>query len=202
MKANRLRWFLLSLLAIGVFQSPAQQSEADRKLLADIRAKAEKGDAQSQLELGSTFYFGTLGMAKNEVEAVKWLRKAAEQNHSLAQSNLAICYENGLGVAKDAVEAAKWYHKAAEQNLPQKNEADGKLLADIRAKAEKGDAQSQYELARAFGGGSLGVAKDEAEGVKWCRKAAEQNHAGAQCILGVWYYYGQGVVKDYVEAVK
>ena len=30
----------------------AQQNEADRKLLADIRAKAQKGDAQSQFELG------------------------------------------------------------------------------------------------------------------------------------------------------
>ncbi|MEI7941277.1 MAG: hypothetical protein WCK27_31770 [Verrucomicrobiota bacterium] len=51
MKATRLRWFLLLLLAIDVCQLPAQQSEADSTLLADIRAKAEKGDAQSQFEL-------------------------------------------------------------------------------------------------------------------------------------------------------
>ena len=40
MKANRLNWFLLFLLASDVFLLRAQQSEADRKLLADIRAKA------------------------------------------------------------------------------------------------------------------------------------------------------------------
>jgi hypothetical protein len=45
MKANRLKWFLLFLLVSAVFQLPVQQSEADRKLLADIRRKAEKGDA-------------------------------------------------------------------------------------------------------------------------------------------------------------
>ena len=50
--ANLLRWFLLFLLVSAVVHSPAQQSEADRKSLADIRAKAEKGDAQSQYELG------------------------------------------------------------------------------------------------------------------------------------------------------
>jgi hypothetical protein len=50
MKANRLGWLLLYLLVSAVFQLPAQPSDAARKLLADIRAKAEKGDAQSQYE--------------------------------------------------------------------------------------------------------------------------------------------------------
>ena len=56
------------------------------------------------------------GVAKDEVEAVKWYRKAAEQNHAAAQYNLGVCYANGQGVAKDEVEAVKWYRKAAEQN--------------------------------------------------------------------------------------
>jgi TPR repeat protein len=50
------------------------------ELLADIRAKAEKGDAQSQCVLGEAFAEGSLGVARNEVEAVKWFRKAAKQN--------------------------------------------------------------------------------------------------------------------------
>ena len=56
------------------------------------------------------------GVAKDEVEAVKWYRKAAEQNDADAQNNLGVCYANGQGVAKDEVEAVKWYRKAAEQN--------------------------------------------------------------------------------------
>ena len=54
----------------------------------------------------------------------------------------------------------------------------------IRARAEAGDAQSQFELANALYSGSGGVAKDEAEGLKWVRRAAEQNHAYGQCVLG------------------
>ena len=53
-----MRWFLFFLLVGAAFQLPAQQSEADRNPLADIRAKAEKGDAQSQCELGKAFYNG------------------------------------------------------------------------------------------------------------------------------------------------
>ena len=70
MKANRPRWFLIFLLGGAVFQLPAQQSEADRKLLADVRAKAEKGDTQSQYELCRAFAKGSLGVAKDEMEAV------------------------------------------------------------------------------------------------------------------------------------
>ena len=30
------------------------------------------------------------------VEAVKWFRKAAEQNYAVAQYNLGVCYEQGV----------------------------------------------------------------------------------------------------------
>ena len=60
-------------------------------------------------------------MAKDQAEAVKWYRKAAEQNLAKAQYNLGVCYAHGEGVVKDQVEAVKWYRKAAEQNSPRLN---------------------------------------------------------------------------------
>ena len=47
-----------------------------------------------------------------------------------------------------------------------------------------------------------GVLKDEAEGVRWYRMAAEQGLAGAQFNLGVMYDNGRGVLKDEAEAVR
>jgi hypothetical protein len=47
-----------------------------------------------------------------------------------------------------------------------------------------------------------GVAKDEAEGVRWYRKAAEQGYAEAQSNLGGAYATGKGVSKDEAEGVK
>ena len=47
-----------------------------------------------------------------------------------------------------------------------------------------------------------GVPQDDAEAVKWYRKAAEQGHADAQNNLGVMYASGRGVPEDAVEAVK
>jgi hypothetical protein len=52
MKANRFLFTVLFLLSAAVFRLPAQQNEADRKVLAEIRAGADKGDAKAQYELG------------------------------------------------------------------------------------------------------------------------------------------------------
>jgi uncharacterized protein len=115
MKENRLVFTLLFLLSAAVFQLPAQQNEADRKLVAEIRARAEMGDAKSQERLGAAFFLGKGGLTKDEVEAVKWFRKAAEQNVADAQFSLGVCYDSGEGVAKDEVEAYKWWLLAAGQ---------------------------------------------------------------------------------------
>jgi S1-C subfamily serine protease len=118
-------------------------------------------------------------MAQDYVQAVKWFRKAAEQNYDVAQGALGACYGYGVGVAKDEAEAVKWYRKAAQQNY---------------------DA-AQWALGVCYANG-LGVAKDEVGAVKWYRKAAEQNLALAQNSLGACYANGLGVAKDYVEAYK
>jgi uncharacterized protein len=169
---------LLCAASLSLLCARAQPSEADRQGLAQLRADAEKGDAEPQCELGRRYYGGQ-GVATNYVEAVRWWRKAAEQNHAQSQYSLGFCYWNGQGVAQDYVEAVKWYRKAAEQNY----------------------ARAQYILGTCCGQGQ-GVGKDLAEAVKWFRKAAEQNYADAQFNLGACYCNGDGVTKDYVEAYK
>jgi hypothetical protein len=107
-------WALLVLIA-GAVQLSAQQSETARKHFEDTKAKAERGDAIAQLNLGFSYENGD-GVVKDVVEAVKRYRKAADQNYAPAQCYLGACYENGLDVSKDEAEAVKWYRKAAEQN--------------------------------------------------------------------------------------
>lgn len=113
MRTNQLRWVLLFLL-IAVLRLPAQQSEADRKLMSEMRAKAEKGDARSQFELGAALSRGDFGVRRT-IEAAKWYRKAAEQNDAEAQFNLGLCYAKGEGVAQDNAETLKWLTLSATQ---------------------------------------------------------------------------------------
>ncbi len=70
----------------------------------------------AQKTLG-VMYFNGQGVAKNDVEAAKWWRKAAERGFDHAQLSLGMLYRNGYGVPQDYSEAVKWYRKAAEQGL-------------------------------------------------------------------------------------
>eukprot|EP01047_Picozoa_sp_COSAG01_P062468 COSAG01_NODE_7949_length_2979_cov_8.919792_1_plen_527_part_10 len=133
---------------------------------------------EAQLNLGVCYHMGR-GVDKDETEAAKWYRKAAEQGQHDAQCNLGVCYEDGEGVDQDEAEAAKWYRKAAEQ----------------------GHRWAQYNLGVCYHNGE-GVEQDEAEAVKWYRKAAEQGNSDAQYSLGICYKHGDGVDKDEAEAVK
>ncbi len=107
--------------------------------LADLRAKAEKGDAIAQYSLGMRYANGW-GVAKDPSEVVKWFRKAAEQGLPDAQYYLSGYYRRGEGVAKDETEALEWMHKAAEQ----------------------GHAVAEFSLGVAYRYG-FGVARDPAE---------------------------------------
>jgi len=150
MKASRLIFTLLLASRVAVVQLVAQQTKDDQKPIEEVKANAEAGDVESEVELGLRYEQGK-GVAKDQVEAMKWYRKAAEQNYAKAQNSLGVCYEKGQGVTKNQAEALKWFRKAAEQNL----------------------AMAQYNLAHCFDTGE-GVAKDPVEAVKWYRKAAEQ----------------------------
>jgi TPR repeat protein len=50
-----------------------------------------------------------LGVIKDETEAAKWYRKAADQGYVSAQSSLGGMYAEGGGVIKDEVRAYMWF---------------------------------------------------------------------------------------------
>jgi len=83
----------------------------------------------------------------------------------------------------------------------QENDTPEKQFSEWHAKAEKGDAESQFTVGYFYIVGQ-GVGKNEAEGVKWYRKAAEQNLATAQFNLATCYETGQGVTTDLAEAAR
>ncbi len=74
-------------------------------------------------------------------------------------------------------------------------------LDELRARAEQGDAQAQYNLGVMYATGR-GVPQDDAEAVRWWRLAADQGDAEAQYNLGVRYADGRGVPQDDAEAAK
>ena len=60
-------------------------------------------------------YLTGLGLARDDQEALKWYRKAADLGDSNAQYSLGVLYAQGRGVSMDEALALDWYRKAAEQ---------------------------------------------------------------------------------------
>jgi TPR repeat protein len=169
---------LLILVTAAYTAAQDEQNGLNQNNIATLIQLAKSGDAHAQCLVGVMYFTGTR-VPKDEAEAVRWYRKAAEQGYAEAQNDLGVAYQDGRGVPKDYAEAVHWYRKAAEQ----------------------GFAEAQFALGSAFGSGE-GVPKDEAEAVRWYRKAAEQGHVAAQARLGLAYDKGQGIPKDVAEAVR
>jgi TPR repeat protein len=71
----------------------------------------------------------------------------------------------------------------------------------LQQQAAQGNAVAQNDLGIAYDTGE-GVAKDQAEAVKWFTKAAQQGNAIARYNLATKYESGQGVAKDTKEAFR
>jgi uncharacterized protein len=67
-------------------------------------------------------------------------------------------------------------------------------------RALKGDAEAQFDLAKAYEAGRSGLAKDLSEARRWYRQAADRGDPFAEASLGILFNFGKGVQRDYVQA--
>jgi uncharacterized protein len=68
---------------------------------------AAQGWTRAILAVGDCYYKGE-GVHQDKVEAVKWLKQAAQEGDPIGASYMAFLYERGEVVAKDIVEAYAW----------------------------------------------------------------------------------------------
>jgi TPR repeat protein len=169
----------LSLWFLSVFSSFADDKEFT---LETARAAADKDDPQTQFVLARHYTDG-LGVSRDYVKAVAYLRQSADQGYAPAQTGLGSCYAHGQGVKQDYAEAVRWYRKAADQ----------------------GDSLAEYGLGCAYAQGK-GVPQDTDTALKWWRKSAEQDQVYAQNALGQFFLHGEHLGDtnhiNYTEAIK
>lgn len=121
--------FLANLFVVFVYSMAMSASQEPTPTeVTETRALAEQGDAEAQNELGSWYYAGR-GVAKDDIEAARWIGLAADQGHVPAQYNLGLLYFRNRGVDGNDAEAAKWYRRAAEQGYAPAQGALGYMLA-------------------------------------------------------------------------
>ncbi len=74
--------------------------------LAELRALANQGHADAQVSLGVMYAYGQ-GVPEDEVEAVKWYRKAVDQGLASAQNKLGKMYDEGALTAQEKDEEVR-----------------------------------------------------------------------------------------------
>ncbi|MCC5786383.1 MAG: SEL1-like repeat protein [Phycisphaerales bacterium] len=204
-----------SLMAWAYVNQLGIDETKDRATYAARLARAEAGDLRAMSGVGVMLMYGR-GVRENEVEAVRWFRKAADEGDAEGQAGLGWMYALGVGVLKDETEAAKWFRKAAEQGFAVAQNALGWMYENghgvhrdeaeaarwYRKSAEQGYSVAQRSLGLMYAYGRGGLPRDQSEAVRWYRKAAEQGLMVAQSSLGSMYGLGRGVSKDEAVAVR
>ncbi|MEZ4528027.1 MAG: tetratricopeptide repeat protein [Desulfobacterales bacterium] len=93
----------------------------------------------------------------------------------------------------DYAEAARWFRKAAEQG-----HTDALKWLQTAAERKNPEAQRQLEIMYS----NIKDSKEDLTDFNAIREAAEDGDIAAQFQLGIMYYEGEGISKDYTEAAK
>ena len=176
---------------------------------------AEKGDVEAQLFVAEALTLG-LGVEKNHLKALKFLRNAEKKGQVDAYFLLGVIYGFGEILPKDITEAKKWYelgatsgNKYCQFNLGCLLIGDDDVVSDYEAAMELflslvDDEDLDVHL-------NLGICYLNADkplqnypaARKHLKRAAEcTQDPSAQIILGGIYYEGLGTPVDYEQAFK
>ncbi|MFA5925088.1 MAG: tetratricopeptide repeat protein [Methylococcaceae bacterium] len=141
--------------------------------ITELQQKANDGDAQAQFDLALCYTNGT-PVEKNEELAFKWHNKTAEQGHVNAQFALGLLYLMGKGEQETKPLIEKWAKDKFVVKI-----VDPALDLAVSQALSKTLTSANHDLA-----------------FLWLKKAAEQNHAGANYWLGVCYQDGIGTQQN------
>lgn len=147
-KIERL-WFGRSASASNppsapVGAAPAAGSPITRATtFEDLRKLAEGGDPYAQWMLGTRYHNGE-GIPQDDVQAMRWFVRAADQGYADAQATAGAYYWAGRGVPKDLVKAYYWSTLALHQG-DSSMESRLQGLALQMTSAQVATAQSQVD---------------------------------------------------------
>lgn len=147
--------------------------------------------AWAQWTLGVMYDLGG-GVARDQVEGRKWMRRSAEHGYIKAQVYMMNEVGVGDGVPVDDEESHKWYQMSQSHGDDVRSAASVYANATLGATldAAKGGCMiSQHRLGDMFASGT-GVPVDVAKACQWYQAAANQGDAHAQYQLALIYYYG------------
>jgi TPR repeat protein len=143
--------------------------------------RAKQGDPEAEWGVADRYGDGVADkkgrilVRRSPQNAAKWLRKSAEHGFASAQNNLGVLLSARNAAHKDVDEALFWFRKAFKA----------------------GEIVSANNIAITYRENG-----DCRKAVQWFRESVESGDDEARIQLGIHYYWGKGVKKDPVAAVR
>ncbi len=185
--ATALRWyrraaalgFPAAWFALGrVYEEASGAARDNSEALTWYQLAGNNNVAAAQLRLGDVARFGELDQPRDDQVALRWYRLAADHGQGIAEEKIGDLYWQGSAeLPRDRVEAVRHYNIAANQGI----------------------ASAERKLAIAYANGD-GAHADDAQMLRWDRKAAEAGDAVAAGLLGYAIMIGLDGTYDLVEA--
>ncbi|MEI9969815.1 MAG: tetratricopeptide repeat protein [Terracidiphilus sp.] len=141
--------------------------------LDQLLSKAQKGDSDSQYQLGLLYEHGSPETPKDSAEAVKWFIRLADNGDRRGENALGIAYLHGYGVTENEAVGFEWFYKAALKGYP----------------------AAQFNLAGAYYQGR-GIQKNTKEAFNWFAEAARNGESSAQAVLCIEYQSNRLIEAD------
>jgi TPR repeat protein len=178
-----------------------------KSYIENLQEQAISGDTNAMIRLGNNHKHGYNGLKPNNVEAIKWYKKAINHGDLDAMWILARMYENGEGVDQDNKKAFNLLSDCAQQSNIScmghlgrmyhdgiGTETDYKKAFEWWLKtALKGNADAQFRIGYFYDIGKKGVVEKNLEQARiWYEKSAAQNNSEAQRFLGYIYLDREG----------
>ena len=129
-------------------EQPVTLSEQDQ-----LRQQAQRGDLDSQFQLGSSYFVGQ--PEKNLKQAEYWWKQAADKGHAMAAVSLAYLY-----TGRDAPELAN----------------QQRMLKYLNQSAAAGNPMAQHVLGNLYRRGEGGVQRDPDQAQRLYQSACQQNY--------------------------
>ena len=190
----------VTVLAVLLSTLPASAQTTDAAL-ADLRVRAEQGDAEAQFNLGLMYEQEPMespSVAMPEEagwssdDSKDWYFGGGPSPQTAEEFVLAQSYIS-FGYGQSAADALQPYIDIRMAEFKRKLETDA--AADLDARSWREGVQPEL-----WAGMSNAVPQDDAEAVRWYRLAAAQGNASAQFNLGLMCANGRGVPQDNVSA--
>ncbi len=182
----------------------------NKTLVAELSARAEKGDLFSCLFVASCYKNG-IGTKRNQKDALRFYTMAAEKGSAegmretgkmyvaMMQPQYSISWFERAIEANGDIEAKYYYGKLYMDGKGVEKDVQ-KGVHYLTMAALNGMAAAQFEMGNAYSKGE-GVTQNSEKAFDYYRKAAEQGNRGAMWNVACCYKNGEGVKADYYHAL-